>query len=189
MTFFEQPAPGTTPETEPENPPAWFERPQNEMGAVVATKAILYRDQGTAVTLTGLVAFSTGLDMQLNIFRRVDDLLRLFDSPVGAQTRDEPATPKMLRFGIEYADGRRASNLDRFDETWEAGEIHLFGGAGGGGGFSFRSSYWASPLPPPGKVAFVIEWPIVGLPETRTAIDAAPILEAAARSERLWEYG
>jgi hypothetical protein len=34
--------------------------------------------------------------------------------------------------------------------------------------------------PPAGPLAFVCEWPLRGIVETRAEIDAAPILEAAA---------
>jgi hypothetical protein len=42
------------------------------------------------------------------------------------------------------------------------------------------------PLPPAGTLAFVCEWPLRGIVETRAEIDAAPILEAAGRAEVLW---
>ena len=93
----------------------------------------------------------------------------------------------MFRFAIEYADGRRASDLDRFDGTAGAHGIHLFSGSSGGGGFSYSFQYWVSPLPPLEPLALVIEWPIVKVPVTRTEIDAGPILDAAARSERPWD--
>lgn len=52
-----------------------------------------------------------------------------------------------------------------------------------------RSSFWrwwAWPLPPPGPLEFVCEWPPFGIPETRAGLDGQLILDAAARSIRLW---
>ncbi len=47
-------------------------------------------------------------------------------------------------------------------------------------------TYWVYPLPPPGPLAFVREWPALGLFETLVEIDAQPILDAAARSVQIW---
>ena len=55
----------------------------------------------------------------------------------------------------------------------------LWPGGGGGGGDRWDQSYWLWPLPPPGPVAFVVEWPSEGIELTRHELDAAPILEAS----------
>src|SRR5256885_6760927 len=46
--------------------------------------------------------------------------------------------------------------------------------------------YWVWPLPPPGPVAFVCEWPAFGIPESRAELHARLILDAAARAVELW---
>jgi hypothetical protein len=124
--------------------------------------------------------------MELAVYRRVDDCLRLLDAHHHFQTREQPLSDKALRFGIEYSDGRRASNIDGFPDAEEPSEISLMGGSGGGGGYSYRSHYWAWPLPPPGPIKLAVEWPIIELPVTQVEIDSAPILDTAARSERPW---
>src|SRR2546430_3515945 len=62
----------------------------------------------------------------------------------------------------------------------------LFPDGGGGGGRRYDMRYWVWPLPPPGPVAFVCEWPAFGIPESRAELDARPILDAAARALGLW---
>jgi hypothetical protein len=57
--------------------------------------------------------------------------------------------------------------------------------SGGALGTHF-SRWWAWPLPPAGPLEFVCEWPAIGVAETRAVIDAQLILDAAARSTRLW---
>jgi hypothetical protein len=57
---------------------------------------------------------------------------------------------------------------------------------GGGGPHSFFSRWWSWPLPPKGTLDFVIEWPMLGIGETRASIDAQLILDAADHSIRLW---
>jgi hypothetical protein len=46
--------------------------------------------------------------------------------------------------------------------------------------------YWVWPLPPPGPVEFVCEWPLHGIAESRGALDAQLIVDAAARAIPLW---
>jgi hypothetical protein len=59
------------------------------------------------------------------------------------------------------------------------------GGAGGGDG-EWDSDYWLWPLPPPGPLTFVVEWPSAQIELTKHEVDAALILEASALSEKLW---
>jgi hypothetical protein len=42
--------------------------------------------------------------------------------------------------------------------------------------------YWVWPLPPPGPLTFVVEWPAHGIAESRAELDTQPILDAAARA-------
>jgi hypothetical protein len=56
-------------------------------------------------------------------------------------------------------------------------------GGGGGGGASWHQTNWVWPLPPPGPLAFVCEWPAAGIALTRTEIDAQLVLEAAERAQ------
>jgi hypothetical protein len=97
---------------------------------------------------------------------------------------------EMLRFGVEFSDGRKATNtsghpafMDRDGEP--AGPI-LMPGSGGGGRGSWRLSLWIWPLPPRGPLAFVCEWPEAEVPLTRREVDAEIVLEAAQRSQRLF---
>jgi hypothetical protein len=46
--------------------------------------------------------------------------------------------------------------------------------------------YWVWPLPPEGPLAFVCEWPIADIPETRTEIDSALLRDAAADAVIVW---
>src|SRR5690606_19236221 len=45
---------------------------------------------------------------------------------------------------------------------------------------------WVWPLPPPGPMDFVIQWPSAGIDETSVVIDTKPILDSARRCTRLW---
>jgi hypothetical protein len=63
------------------------------------------------------------------------------------------------------------------------------GGHGGGGESRFYQGYWISPLPPPGPVGVVCEWPAVEIPIVRQEIDAQLILDAAEKARAIFGDG
>ena len=89
--------------------------------------------------------------------------------------------PQLLRICVQFADGRTATNIGGHDRpVGGPGMWPLRGGGGGGGGESrFHQGYWISPLPPPGPVNLVCEWPAVEIPVMRQEIDAQLIRDAA----------
>jgi hypothetical protein len=96
---------------------------------------------------------------------------------------------EQLRFGVEFADGRKATNLGQRrppDDTAPSISLHPHGG-GGGGGRSWQFGYWVYPLPPAGPLTLGVAWPTRGLPEQIHALDAAPITDAASASIVLWD--
>jgi hypothetical protein len=95
-----------------------------------------------------------------------------------------------LRFGVGFADGRKATNLEQrhgLDEgpapdppvlrlvRWEGYDR-----------LAWEVDVWVWGLPAPGPLAFVCEWPARGIPESRVEIDAGLVLEAAARAVPIW---
>jgi hypothetical protein len=60
--------------------------------------------------------------------------------------------------------------------------------AGGGGG-RWLQTCWVWPLPPPGSLGFVCEWPAAGIGLSLVEIEAQLIIDAAERAEFLWEDG
>jgi hypothetical protein len=59
----------------------------------------------------------------------------------------------------------------------------MHAGGGGGGGGSWRQTQWVWPLPPPGILTLVCEWPAQQIASTRVELDAQVILDAAARAQ------
>lgn len=100
--------------------------------------------------------------------------------------------PELLRFGIQFSDGRKTTNVEsRFpfappgaDESAE--RLVLMPRGGGGGGGTWTQEFRISPLPPAGPLAFVCEWPVADIPETRKEIDSALVREAAGAAAFLW---
>jgi hypothetical protein len=89
---------------------------------------------------------------------------------------------------VQFADGRRATNIGGHDRPVQGPVMWpLRGGGGGGAGESrFHQGYWISPLPPSGPVTVVCEWPAVGIPLVRHEVDAQLILDAAERARTIF---
>jgi hypothetical protein len=99
---------------------------------------------------------------------------------------------ELFRFGLEFANGSRATTLDAHRALMSADEGNgpVLAPRGGGGSLErWQGSYWVWPLPPDGPLAFVCEWPVAAIPVTRYELDAARIRDAAARAQVLWEGG
>jgi hypothetical protein len=103
--------------------------------------------------------------------------------------RDGQALADVLRFGIQFSDGRKATNLDgagRWDREQGPDGITLMRRGAQGGGQQWSERLWTCPLPPPGDVLFACEWPAQGVDLKTTAVDAELILAAATRARELW---
>lgn len=144
---------------------------------------LLVQNDEVAVLLSGLMAFPAGFAFSVIL------LSRLNPSPIPFHSIGQHPTVALpagaFRFGIGLADGTKVIA----DRRWLAGQpdgYKLRPQGGGGGGRSWRQSFLFEPLPPPGLLEFVCEWPAYGLPESRLGLDAAVIVEAAGRAKALW---
>jgi len=86
--------------------------PENEVPAPVPFTAVLCRTDDLAVCIAGMHAYTTGLSFRLAVrLRQVPTGLhhRIFDMVFGHGS-GTPAGDRLL-LGVEYADGRTASNI------------------------------------------------------------------------------
>lgn len=140
-----------------------------------------------------LSAYPTGFEFELVTMSadgdgQIDPLL--FEHPHRARHREDELPPELLRFGVEFSDGRRATNIDEFDtDPARSGGPVLRAGGGSGGGGDWRQTQWVWPLPSPGVLSLVCEWPALDIPLTRTDLDAQVILEAATRAQVIFSDG
>ena len=197
MGFFDvppPPEPPPPPETEPEGP-EWFGPPGNVLGAPISDIVVLHRSERLAVAVVGLTAFPTGTMFSLLTKARAGlDLDELdMDPPwMRRQYGRRGSADDAFRFGVAFADGRKATTLGdpfhRGGATPEAdSDIVLIERGGEGGSHTWNQGYWLWPLPPPGQLQFVCEWPARGLPETRATMDAGQLISAAAHAITLWD--
>jgi len=184
----------------PDPRPPWWGAPSNELGVALPVRLLAGRSERAVVALTHLSVFSSGVAFDLVAMRhpgRVPaeedewDVVDPFEPPFGRRfrhrrgSRDVPRS--ILRFGVEFSDGRKATTLHPWALTLGSPPpVVLQQGGGGGGDTRWHSEFWLWPLPPPGPLAFVVEWPSEQIELTRTEIDAQPILDAAQNVEQLW---
>jgi hypothetical protein len=186
MGFFDE-----LPAAEPEPPRRHhpWEPPEADFPGIVAIDTIpLGRSDHVAVAVTGMSAHANGFEIFLTARMRPDGG-RGGEGPPGRQA------VRSFRFGLQFADGSKAIS------SHAAGPHAIGPGPGadsepdgpvlrpfmaGGGPRTHFSRWWAWPLPPAGPIGFVCEWPVFGIPETRTTLDAQLILDAAGRSTQLW---
>jgi hypothetical protein len=185
--FFEPPPP--PPEQKEYHPPPWLAPPANVLGGPVPLRLIVARREAVAIAVMNARAYPTGLEFTVSV-RRPRGRSALEEPPFGCRrvSRDE-IEPEVLRFGVQFSDGRKATSLGGFTRPPDQeppGPVLVMRGGGGGGG-QWDHGFWLYPLPPPGTLAFVCEWPSEGIELTRLEIDAELVREAAKDAEMLWE--
>jgi hypothetical protein len=187
--FFEPPPSPTGPEPPRYRMPPWLGPPRGTLPAVVPLELVLARTDSVAVCVTRLAAFPTGFELDVVTMSasedpELDPLLFLAPHHVHRGAGTECVPPEMLRVGVQFADGSKATNTRGFHDPEHppSGPV-MHGGGGGGGGGNWQQTFWVWPLPPPGPLVLVCEWPALGIPLTRFEIDAQPILDAATRAQ------
>jgi hypothetical protein len=169
------------------------------IGKTVALNLVVGRSDKAALWIPAVTAYLDGFEFDVELRYRFDD--EELDHPFFLRhhprrrhrAREEGLDPHLLRLGIQFSDGRKATNLEsrmsfgpsgELDETPEGPVLSPRGGGGGDG--RWRQEFWVWPLPPEGPLAFVCEWPAADIPETRNEIDSAVVRDAAAGAVVLW---
>jgi hypothetical protein len=173
--------------------------PENEAPAGLPFSVVLGRTDQTAVFLTAFQVYSTGLAFTLSIRLRSEPRGHLghrIHELVSGHGHVEPdvALDDRLLLGVEFADGRTATNLPMpwrppFGEDAgprDAPTLNMSGGSGGSR--SYDQDLWLSPLPPAGPVIVVCRWPGFGIAESQTALDGAAIVAALESVQTLWPW-
>lgn len=198
-SFFEPPPPPEPAEQPPRRP--WHGPSDAVVGQALAFSLVLGRSEKAALWIPSLVVYPDGFEFSVEIRHRLDEEEfehPLFMHPHRYRRRrrqpEEELDPYFVRLGIEFSDGGKATNLDERmpfampgepDEPPKGPVLSPCGGGGGGGG-RWHYNFWVWPLPPEGSLAFVCEWPVADILETRQEIDSAPIQDAAASAVVLW---
>jgi hypothetical protein len=187
MSFFEAPPP--PPEPPPHVRTPWDGPANNVLGIVMPVNMVLAQSPRAAVTLGSITAYPDGFEFDYLIRSTSEELGQSLAEHLHRRRAGADLPDDLFRFGVEFADGTRVTSI---------GSGHPFGspGTGGpamvprGGGGNFQrweGKWWVTPLPPPGRLELVCEWPAAGIVLTRAEIDSAAIRDAASRAVTLWE--
>ena len=192
MSFFEPPLPPPEPPQDGPPTPEWFGPPENELPASFSLDLVLAHTDDVALFVHSGRAYGNGFGFTFGLHLR-EAHERRAEHPMMSwhAARHGDFDDSIVRFGIAFADGRKATVFDPhpwWGETDElpAPDIVLVQGGGGGGGTAWEFGFWAWPLPPEGPVEFVVEWPSQGIALTRAGVDSAIVREASERALTLW---
>jgi hypothetical protein len=133
---------------------------------------VLGRSDNARIALVGLRCWPDGVSMDLRVLCRMR----------------RPGMNWSIRFGVQYADRRRAAidGVDQRSPVHGDDGLVLRPTIGGGGRFHRQWELYLWPLPPKGRLTLVTAWAAERIPETYTELDAGEIRSAAARSVVVW---
>ena len=197
MSFFEPPLSRAEPAAE--RSPDWIGPPNNVLGVVLPLALLVARSDRAAVRIESAIVYPSGVQFSLDLrwqSRAWRQLSR--GDPWEYRPSETGELPdELFRAGFEFADGSRVTTLRNgiprglggyrgLPEETPEGPVLVRRGRGGTG-LRWVQDVWLWPLPPEGPLAFVCEWPALGVELSRADIDSTLLHRAAGRSESLWE--
>ena len=184
--------------------PLWSGPPELETGAILAVEQTVARSPNVVLRVPTIRAFRTGCMLDVEVVSRQGGLSEddWWDLHSSAYIRSHelhggaPLPRKLLRLGVRYADGRKATTIERRPRgpqarddppsgpllSYHPGSSGMYGQDLGFSGFGL----WLWPLPPAEPFEFAVEWPFGSIGLTITEFDGAAIVGAADRSASYW---
>jgi len=174
----------------PRRPPAahpQYGPPDVVLGELVGGRTVLARTDSFVVAVDRIAAYPSGFELGVTVRTRDTAVSGSFDDSRRRAWSGTSAFPgESLRLTVVFADGRQGFVGNFGPGPSAGGGVTLAPVSGSGTQTRFDQRFWVEPLPPPGSLGLVVEWPSRGLSETRVDIDARAILDAAGRAETLW---
>jgi hypothetical protein len=169
-------------------------------GGVVSFEAVIGRSDNAAIAVRRIVAFQDGFELELVAWVRrpspqrrpgrfPNEILLAVHGPFGLHDNDGNLIDALVRFGVQFPDGAKVTNLvDNWAPSPDATEpMHgLESQSGSGSDGQATQEFWVWPLPDDGDIALVCEWPAHGIPESSVMLDGDVLRDAAARSRPVW---
>jgi hypothetical protein len=184
--------------------PLWSGPPALETGAILAVEQTVARSPNVVLRVPTIRAFRAGCMLDVEVVSRQGGLSEddWWDLHTSVHIRSHelrggaPLPRKLLRLGVRYADGRKATTIEQrprrtqaHDDppagpllSYEPGNSGMHGRELGFSGFGL----WLWPLPPAEAFEFAAEWPFGGVGLSIIELDGAAIVAAASRSASYW---
>ena len=156
--------------------PNWVGPPAGVLGSPALSRIILYQSAETSIAAERVTTFPMGVAFHVVIAdrRNLDALPFLPFKPTAPEN-------ERFRIGLELSDHVVVwghGPAEAHPSAQPSGPSLLYsGGHGQPGRWDLR--YWLYPLPPPGPLTFLVSCVGLTIPETRTTVDAGPIIDEA----------
>ena len=155
--------------------PPWLQTPRGATPGVLALELLLARTEKVAVAIPRLYGYLEGFEIELHVVSGADG--RELDTRLDRASQAGRLQPdahgrlpaEMLRLAVQFADGSSVTNVTPLarDPTRKPDSPVMHAQGGGGGAGNWRQRLWVWPLPPPGRLTFICEWPALGIPLAR----------------------
>ncbi|MEV5891416.1 hypothetical protein [Nonomuraea fuscirosea] len=208
MFFEPPPAREDHASASPPGLPIWYAPPADQAGTMTLTGLELARTPDVVVTLPSITAYRAGCLLNVEVAMRrhtlsADDYqalqMSVFPVMVPGVTSGRPLPDTLLRFGVRFADGTKATTVgQRFERlnipqeeppgtrlSWLLGGMSMRSG-GEEAGIVTPVGLWLWPLPPREHFELALEWPAGGIELGFTSLDGSAIGSAAERSAPHW---
>ncbi|MEV6140684.1 hypothetical protein AB0L63_32540 [Nocardia sp. NPDC051990] len=152
------------------------------MPVAIPVERVLVRTEDVVAALVGARAYREGIELSLHLYVQQGS-----DHSALSGFHGYPGGVKdQFLVGVEFCDGRTATNIDRWRLDDDADTaILMSGGSSASDGFS-ATTYYLTPLPPPGPLTVIVAWPAAGIAEQRVELDTEAFRRSAERAEVLW---
>jgi hypothetical protein len=187
-SFFALPAeePGGGIMPTPEDGP-WRGPPGDVPGIVVPTPTMTARSALAEITVRAVRAYPEGIEFEVEASAISPDKSphELYADSMARPMANNRPPDVVLRFGVQLADGVVATTLRNPVAPLSKPDHHVLWRYAGSGdhidGDTIRTQarLWLWPLPPPGPMVFVTEWPEFGIGTTSWELDGSQARDAA----------
>ncbi|MFX0574730.1 hypothetical protein [Nocardia nepalensis] len=148
----------------------------------IPVERILVRTDDVVAALVGARAYREGIELSFHLYVRPGS-----EHPaIGSFTSYDGGMTEQFLVGVEFADGRTATNIDRWRLDEHPDSPVLMNGGASASDYLSTTSYYLTPLPPPGPLTVIVAWPAVGIAEHHVELDADSFLRATELAEALW---
>lgn len=182
---FFPPPPKAPPQQSKSDVPMWAGPPKDELGALLPVQRLLVQTDYLAISLSELIAYSTGFSFALELLLREPLTIGRTVLPNHGGAKVSEA----LKVAIEFEGAGRATSLDRF-RAWTGPDpdppfMQVMGYQYGSGQYRIRLGWWVWPIPN-GDIRIDVEWPGEGIALISFDLDMDALRAAASGEIPRW---